>query len=708
MHYKRLKTITLLGFFSWMTHLAPCSARQTFLLQMPEDAGTLSEAVRRIYLESFLPPKKVEITEEMRKKQLEKKIYEAERPSLHDREMAEILLTHVFTNNNTAFVAFFRENQKCLADFRPLMANNFKILKGSPSHPEQHLLNRLMPTDSSQIGKTYMALHLMQPIDDIERLEREQKTVRILAGNEEIYQKAQGIFKNIKAVETSLLSLLSASKDPLWFPIYKKMVFGVYPPNKNKKYTNTWKIEFMKRATFDFSILFTICLGFPFIIYWSYCKHHGIREMLKKSTSGKCRLTIELALNIFQTIFTLLILIRNVRMILRVHSTLQRYISGRIADVQIFIESAAALDQIIRSDAELEKLFGSKMAYTRKLMSLQHENTNYNKLMRILRTTNFKKWNMFLRCTGTLLTTMTLLEENIHMLDDMLFEVGRVEAYLAMATLARNPEGYENTFVYPSYEESPHMRLDLPRIWNPIIDAEKAVPNDVYIDGKKENAYCIIGPNACGKSIINQNIILAPYFAQTIYLVPSGKGASGVKITPISAFYVFKEPQDDPSRNKSLFAMEVEAASICLEILEWADSQGLKSIVSADEFFSTTNPLEGGAIQYAYTDEITKRYKNNLMVISTHNPDLINQFMTDERAQVVQVVIERLPSSDDPYLAHYKRTFKVKPGKSDEKVGIDLFYKEMIIAEELQEVAKEITKKAREKAQENKKKLEGK
>lgn len=353
----------------------------------------------------------------------------------------------------------------------------------------------------------------------------------------------------------------------------------------------------------------------------------------------------------------------------RVYKTYNNYISKRLADAREVLLAASEISDVISSDPALESLYGEKIKYTRQLLAHQHVNPNYNKLAKNLQENDFGNWSLFFNSMGTLMTTMTLLEENIHMFDEVLFELGHIGVYLPCARLVENPDGNKNKFTFGRYytdQEKSEVYLNFKNSWSISINPNKAVPNDLFMDGKMYNTAAIMGPNACGKSVIFiRNIFENILLMQTGGIVAGEEGG----LTPFWAIFAFKEPKDDPSIKKSLFARELDSVSLHNIILTKCRKFGKKSVTFYDEFLNSTNPSESSALQRVLLEEVMSQFSKNANFMSTHNPYIIDLILHSKKAALFHVRIHRYPDGS------YVPLYKIGRGITKEKVGIDLFEK---------------------------------
>ncbi|MEM9737573.1 MAG: hypothetical protein AAF770_00520 [Bacteroidota bacterium] len=676
-----------------------------YLLQKLDSSHLILKVTSKLYLDSFpfvgfVGKEKKSETEEERLKKLKKEGYEVDKPHLKPKEQAEVMFEQVLTANNGYLIFFLDERKKYKpVDMRGVTAESTKLILGSPNKPDVNILNEMMsPKAFSEIGRSVFAIMLMTPIADSSELRRRQHTIKTLVAHEKDRQAMKHAFTHLKKAAPSLLSLYRGHSDPLWSTAYKKVLLKAYA-STNKKFTSWLKIELSKRYILDFNIIGTIFMASLFVnfvvsvvrVYFmlnANIQNQIIRGIINFWENLPNEARIAVAGYFLFLLAAYAVMVYGVIKLYIMYKTIQDYVSGRLADVQTLIEVAALVDEVVRNNPELEKSLGPQLKYTRKIINMQHENPSYNQLTYSFLANNFKSFGLFFNSTGSLLTTMTMLEENIHMLDGILFEMGLIEAQIAISELMQNSNSEQkNRYSYVNYLDSKDTYIKFDGLWSPIVGADKAVANSVDLDGKEHTTIGITGPNACGKSIFNAAINISVALAQSVGITPTRNAT----ITPFGALFAFKEPKDDPGREKSLFASEVEAVKELLNMLYEADLERYKVFISFDEYLNSTNIGEALALQSALAGEIINTFPNAVSVISTHNFSLINYLLKHPKAQVVQVMIERYQDGS------YKPLYTVLSGKSTEKVGIDLFLREISKNEKLQRVGEKIAKEARSK-----------
>ncbi|MEM7174141.1 MAG: hypothetical protein AAF380_02700 [Bacteroidota bacterium] len=664
------------------------------------------------YLNAFIIEKPKEKTPEEIEKEKKKKVYEVEKPNLAPRELADVLLSKVYPQN-TSLNAYVQAKQNIIATMPLNLMKAIRLFQGTVTAPEKSMLSELIRPGASQIEKAAMTIRLATPVTDINFLQKEQAIAQAIAQNPKCFKALKSIYDRIAQEERSLLSLYNKEKDPLFSKPYRKILSDIFYGDTQGKFKNWLFTEGKKRFMLEISIILWI-ISIYYLSHKLYKLIQGYKNLYdladfkdinkilahNENIVGSFRLTANVSFSEFlmrllsvrkvflialyylgTIIYTLFQIWYPLYQAYKRYRATNDYISNRLGDVQTIFQEAQKIDYIIKNNLPH---CADMFAYTQTLLSRKHQNAQINQLSKRFQTCNFKNWSLFFNSSGTLLTTLTLLEENIHALDAMIFEIGQIGTYLSAASLlVNNSTQAKNRFTWPNFINQPHAYIKLKGAWNTAINAQKAVPNDVFIDASKFNTLAVMGPNACGKSQYTQQSTKVPIIAQAGFPVP----AQAATLTPFDSFYAFKEPQEDLNIDKSLYAMELEYINEHNAILKMCKVSGQKSLTYYDEFLTSTNPKEASALQCAIIISNTHQYPNNINIISTHNPYLIDFMLHEKKCKLMHVVINRHPDGS------YTPTYKVAEGFNDEKVGIDLFQKatgQKKIAKLARELAKHI------------------
>ena len=179
----------------------------------------------------------------------------------------------------------------------------------------------------------------------------------------------------------------------------------------------------------------------------------------------------------------------------------------------------------------------------------------------------------------------------IHTIQTDAHIIAQLDCLLSFAKAAE-----EHRYVRPQILQD-DIVLDIRQGRHPVIETqmpvgEKYVPNDIYLDDKKQQIMIITGPNMAGKSALLRQTALITLMAQIGCYVP----AESAKIGIVDKIFTRVGASDNISMGESTFMVEMTEASNIL------NNVTPRSLVLFDELGRGTSTYDGISIAWAIVE----------------------------------------------------------------------------------------------------------
>ena len=156
------------------------------------------------------------------------------------------------------------------------------------------------------------------------------------------------------------------------------------------------------------------------------------------------------------------------------------------------------------------------------------------------------------------------------------------------------------------------QELNLKKAYNPLIDKDVVVKNDVILDNKG-NSLIITGPNTGGKTVILKTVGLCVYLSHLGFYIPA------LEESTVGFFEdVFVDVGDEQSIENNLSTF----SSHMTNIINLLNRTNNKSLILLDELCSGTDPSEGAVLSIALLEKF--KNLNATMLCTTHYPEIKN------------------------------------------------------------------------------------
>ena len=204
-----------------------------------------------------------------------------------------------------------------------------------------------------------------------------------------------------------------------------------------------------------------------------------------------------------------------------------------------------------------------------------------------------------------------VIKEKADELINSLWNFSQIEfIFSKMNFCARN--GFNKQNIVNSQE------LNLKKAYNPLIDKDVVVKNDIILDNKG-NSLIITGPNTGGKTVILKTVGLCVYLSHLGFYVPA------LEESTVGFFEdVFVDVGDEQSIENNLSTFSSHMTNI-IDILNKTND---KSIILLDELCSGTDPIEGAVLSIALLEKF--KNLNATLLCTTHYPEIKNYCFESE------------------------------------------------------------------------------
>ena len=204
-----------------------------------------------------------------------------------------------------------------------------------------------------------------------------------------------------------------------------------------------------------------------------------------------------------------------------------------------------------------------------------------------------------------------VIKEKADELINSLWNFSQIEfIFSKMNFCARN--GFNKQNIVNSQE------LNLKKAYNPLIDRDVVVKNDVILDNGG-NSLIITGPNTGGKTVILKTVGLCVYLSHLGFYIPA------LEESTVGFFEdVFVDVGDEQSIENNLSTFSSHMTNI-IDILNKTND---KSIILLDELCSGTDPSEGAVLSIALLEKF--KNLNATMLCTTHYPEIKNYCFESE------------------------------------------------------------------------------
>ncbi len=525
------------------------------------------------------------------------------------------------------------------------------------SNPSTNLFSiTYEPYFNTILGKTTFLSLLCAPTTDIHTLQERQAAIQFLGDHQELSQQIQTILHNMHKAEKSMLTYWH-SVPPIDDNFARMLYFGKWL----NKLNNTAMLEFTSSASY-----FLAGAGMTFgpvspIIFTKYSTGRSWSEAFMWQNISS---PIKIATATLTALYAWVGLVQF--SIFKNNHDATAHLQKLLIDVASYIRNTKRLRLLINRNPELLTLI-PELQEIMLLTSSKYHTADYCKLLSMLDTNTFKGEASFFSLIGRVLAANKLMQdENVHrQFDGILRAAGLLDAYSAVATMMTTHEEKGAHYCFAQYTND-GLYLHADNFWNPFIDADRVVTNNVDMGSTEKNNIILTGPNTGGKTTTIKALVFALLMAQTFGVAP----ADEFVCSPFSKLNCYLSITDNIAGEESLFKAEVmRAKELVMGIKSLANNEYAFTII--DEIFSGTSPQEGEQAAYLFAQQLND-LRNSCTIIATHYPKLTELENVSGYKNCHVEVIRHEDGSRE-------RTFKLCAGPSYLNIAMDLLKEEGLL-----------------------------
>lgn len=270
----------------------------------------------------------------------------------------------------------------------------------------------------------------------------------------------------------------------------------------------------------------------------------------------------------------------------------------------------------------------------------------------------FKKEPRLLGLRGAALATFSLLKQ---MKDDFIpyyVFIGNIDALMSIATLLKETnESSDNYYTYACYTKAERPFIALYNFWNPFINPDEAIPNNMTLDKN----VILTGPNAGGKSTALKAIALSALLAQTLTITPGE-----VKLTPFSKIITLLNINDTPGE-ASGFQAHAQRVKFVFDTINTMSPHEFALLVP-DELYNTTEEDIATALCSGIFKLISDDFPNALFIAATHYTGLNTlERETNGRIKNYKMIEAHVAADGSIYWS-----YKIEPGINRQNIALQI------------------------------------
>jgi hypothetical protein len=194
----------------------------------------------------------------------------------------------------------------------------------------------------------------------------------------------------------------------------------------------------------------------------------------------------------------------------------------------------------------------------------------------------------------------------------LLHSIAFLDAYCSIAQLYKESQKQEVVFSFPEFIESSTPFLKYYDAWLPLLPAQEAVTNNLFLGGDQPGKIIITGPNGGGKSTVLKTEGVIAVLAQGWGIVP----AKNVQQVILKSIRTSLAPHEDLSKGLSTFMAEKKVMGQLFDDICNSDANH-PMLVLIDEPYKGTVEDETAKRIYQFGKDVAE-FPSALVALATH------------------------------------------------------------------------------------------
>jgi len=337
------------------------------------------------------------------------------------------------------------------------------------------------------------------------------------------------------------------------------------------------------------------------------------------------------------------------------------HLQTKMIGVAKYVRSAKKLLHILSQNTLITNNLSMYQTVQELVARSKNHSAKFNTLIGLLQSNTFTGNASFFSLSGKVLAAHQLMKEVKEEFESILKAIGEIDVYVGMAHLYKAHEHLESRYCFVDFIENDKPYFHAHQFWNPFINPEHVVTNDIEFGGDSCQNMILSGPNTGGKSTLIEAILIAALSAQTFGIAP----AHTVVMTPFSQFTGYMNVTDDIAIGASRFKAEVMASKKQLDQASALQPHQFALNVR-DEGIVGTDREVGERAESNFTQKLGS-LPNSINLISTHYKMLTN--LEDETSGQFKNYRMAITRNDDGTI---QRHFKLEEGKNTINIALDI------------------------------------